>query len=71
MINPTDLVVWKQKFIRRSSGEKFYRAGFDGAKGYSNFSRRKFRTAGEALAYGARVKARWVRLSRAAVGEAG
>lgn len=67
MINPNQLVVWKQKFLDRAHGKKYYRAGFDLQSGYSNFSRRVFGTATEAMDYGKRVKARWIRLYNAAV----
>lgn len=68
MINPNKLIVWSQKFKNRAQGTKYYRAGFDmPSTGYSNFARRRFDTASEAIQYGLRVKARWCRLYAAAV----
>ncbi len=62
IINPHKLIIWTQKFVNRARGTKRYRAGFDLDSGYSNFSRRKFTKASDAVKYGHRVKARWCRL---------
>lgn len=66
MINPKLIITWSQKFVRRSRGEKFYRAGFE-AGSFTKFSRRQFKTATDAETYATAVVARWLRLYDAAI----
>ena len=66
MIDPNSLQIWKHKITDRARGTKVYKAGF-GMPGYAQLSRRKFRTATEAVSYGLRVIIRWKRLYQAAV----
>jgi hypothetical protein len=60
----TELDFWRvrsQKFVRRSSGEKFYRASFT-FRGIERFLRRRLRTASDADMYAVYVRARYKRL---------
>jgi hypothetical protein len=62
MINPNRIIVWYSRRTDRARGTKCYHAGLDLPPTYTRISRRKFRTATEAVEYGERAKARWIRL---------
>ena len=66
MINPNHLETWRHRHTDRARGSKSYRVGF-AMPGVSMISRRKFRTATEAVEYGDRVIARWKRLYAVAI----
>jgi hypothetical protein len=66
MINPNLLKVSYVKSTRRSTGEKFYRTGFEMA-GYAHISRKRHKTASGALSYGVRTVTRWKRLYQVVV----
>lgn len=61
MINPYLVETWRQKITLRSSGAKYYFACF-GFGNWAQVSRKRHKTASEALAYGNAVTARWRRL---------
>lgn len=67
MLNPNELVVSKQVIKNKASGEKAYCAVFTIPSFGFDFSKKIFRTASEALEYGQKVKARWMRLYDAAI----
>ena len=62
MLNPKQLVVGRKKIIH-PDGTKAYLFGFSGFRA----GRRIFKTASEAMQYGVRFKARWIRLYDAAM----
>lgn len=67
MINPHLTTTWYLKRADRARGTKTYHAGFDLPAGAARVSRKRHKTATEAIDYGKRVKVRWIRLYNAAV----